>query len=214
VGRGHLRASHADREQVIGTLKAAFVQGRLTKDELDARVGQTFASRTCGELVALTADLPPGLTVAPPRKPARARSRPPIGKVMAGAALIVPAPAAWVAAVLADSEILTKIAVYATLVCFMAWMAAGAQIIASWHDKRSRGQLPPRRAQSGQALEGEQRAGTGDELMLSEARSDIRARHLPGHRVIQRLWQSVPAIRPTRSRPPAATGFPWPMCPH
>jgi hypothetical protein len=37
-GRGHLRASHADREQVIGTLKAAFVQGRLTKDELDQRV--------------------------------------------------------------------------------------------------------------------------------------------------------------------------------
>lgn len=33
--RDHLRASHADREQVVGTLKAAFVQGRLTKDELD-----------------------------------------------------------------------------------------------------------------------------------------------------------------------------------
>jgi hypothetical protein len=33
-GRGHQRASHADREQVIGTLKAAFVQGMLAKDEL------------------------------------------------------------------------------------------------------------------------------------------------------------------------------------
>jgi hypothetical protein len=33
--RGHdkLRASHADREQVINVLKAAFVAGRLTKDE-------------------------------------------------------------------------------------------------------------------------------------------------------------------------------------
>ena len=31
-GRGHLRASHADREQVIGTLKAAYVQGMLAKD--------------------------------------------------------------------------------------------------------------------------------------------------------------------------------------
>ena len=29
AGRGHLRASHADREQVIDVLKAAFVQGRL-----------------------------------------------------------------------------------------------------------------------------------------------------------------------------------------
>jgi hypothetical protein len=45
-GRGHLRASHADREQVIGTLKAAFVAGMLAKDEFDARVGQTLASRT------------------------------------------------------------------------------------------------------------------------------------------------------------------------
>ena len=45
-GRGHLRASHADREQVIGVLKAAFVQGMLGKDEFDVRVGQVFASRT------------------------------------------------------------------------------------------------------------------------------------------------------------------------
>ena len=60
-GRGHLRASHADREQVIGTLKAAFVQGRLTRDELDLRVGQALAPRTYAELAALTADLPAGL---------------------------------------------------------------------------------------------------------------------------------------------------------
>ena len=60
--RGHLRAAHADREQVIDTLKAAFIQGRLTKDELDLRESQTFASRTYGELAAVTADLPAGLT--------------------------------------------------------------------------------------------------------------------------------------------------------
>ena len=34
-GRGRLRASHADREQVIDLLKVAFVQDRLTKGELD-----------------------------------------------------------------------------------------------------------------------------------------------------------------------------------
>ena len=39
-GRGELRASHADREQVIEVLKAAFVQGRLGKDEFDLRVGR------------------------------------------------------------------------------------------------------------------------------------------------------------------------------
>jgi hypothetical protein len=50
--------------------KAAFVQGRLTKDELDSRVGQAFGAQTYGELATVTADLPAGLTVAPPR-PAR-----------------------------------------------------------------------------------------------------------------------------------------------
>ncbi len=30
AGRGQLRASHADRDQVAGTLKVAYVQGRLT----------------------------------------------------------------------------------------------------------------------------------------------------------------------------------------
>lgn len=76
TGRGALRASHAAREQVIDLLKAAFVQGRLTESELDARVGQALASRTRAELATLTADLPAGLIAAPPRrKPGRARSR-------------------------------------------------------------------------------------------------------------------------------------------
>ena len=79
AGRGHLRASHADREQVIGTLKAAFVQGRLTKDEFDLRVGQTLASRTYAELATLTADLPTGLADAGrPRRAAQAQIRRPM----------------------------------------------------------------------------------------------------------------------------------------
>ena len=62
TGRDHIRASHADREHVIDTLKAAFVQGRLTKDEFDQRVGQAFDSKTYAELAALSADLPAGPT--------------------------------------------------------------------------------------------------------------------------------------------------------
>ena len=58
AGHGHLRASHADREQVIGILKAAFAHGRLTKDELDTRAGQAFTARTYAELAALRADGP------------------------------------------------------------------------------------------------------------------------------------------------------------
>jgi len=45
-GRDRIRAGHADREQVIETLKTAFVDGRLTRDELDVRAGRALAART------------------------------------------------------------------------------------------------------------------------------------------------------------------------
>jgi hypothetical protein len=51
------RASDADREQVLGVLKAAFVQGRLTKDELDKRAGHALTAGSNADLAALTADL-------------------------------------------------------------------------------------------------------------------------------------------------------------
>src|SRR6201992_3695455 len=57
-----VRTSQADRDQAIDVLKAAFVQGRLTKDEFDLRVSQVFASRTYADLGALTADIPAGVT--------------------------------------------------------------------------------------------------------------------------------------------------------
>ena len=61
AGRGPMRASHADREQVIEALKDAFAHGRLTTGELGARTGRALAARTCAELAALTAGLrPPG----------------------------------------------------------------------------------------------------------------------------------------------------------
>ena len=74
---GRLRASHTDREQVVDLLKAAFVQGRLTQDELDGRIGQALAARTYAELAVLTADLPAEPERAPtaPLAPAPARAR-------------------------------------------------------------------------------------------------------------------------------------------
>jgi hypothetical protein len=77
-GRGGLRASDADREQAIGTLKAAFVQGMLAKDEFDQRLGQAFAARTHAELAALTADFPVNLVAAPPPQPVRAQGEKPV----------------------------------------------------------------------------------------------------------------------------------------
>ncbi|HET9972838.1 MAG TPA: DUF1707 domain-containing protein [Streptosporangiaceae bacterium] len=68
--------SNADREQVVDMLKAAFVQGRLTRDELDLRVGQVLKSRTYDEQAAVVADLPAGLIRAgqPDGRPRRTRS--------------------------------------------------------------------------------------------------------------------------------------------
>jgi hypothetical protein len=70
-GHCRLRASHADREQVIEVLEAAFVRGRLDRDEFDLRVGRALASRTYADLAALTADIPTRLTRARPPEPAR-----------------------------------------------------------------------------------------------------------------------------------------------
>jgi Domain of unknown function (DUF1707)/Domain of unknown function (DUF4190) len=59
-GYGYLRASTADRERAIDVLKVAFVEGRLTQEECEQRVGQAFSARTYADLAALTADLPAG----------------------------------------------------------------------------------------------------------------------------------------------------------
>jgi hypothetical protein len=77
AGHSRLRASDSDRDRVLDMLKTAFVQGRLSKDEFDARIGQTLASRTWGDLTALTADIPAWPLPRPVRKPARPPSGPP-----------------------------------------------------------------------------------------------------------------------------------------
>jgi Domain of unknown function (DUF1707) len=56
----HMRASLADRERTIRVLQKSFVEGRLTRDELDERLGQALASGAFHELMALVADLPVG----------------------------------------------------------------------------------------------------------------------------------------------------------
>ena len=97
AGGSHFRAAHADREHVIDLLKAAFVQGRLTKDELDARAGQALIARTYAELAALTADIPAGPPVRPPAAPARpaAEARPkspPVWNAAIGSASCLTSP--------------------------------------------------------------------------------------------------------------------------
>jgi hypothetical protein len=195
AARGYLRASHADREHVIDVLKAAFVQGMLSKAELDARVGQAFASRTHGDLAAITADLPAGLIRAlPPRKPAPAQAPPPVNKPLmwTAVAIMLAAIASMVAAFPAQNVVLLSMGVLAILI---AAPIAGTLMLDSWRENRSGGQLPPRPAQFGQTLEGERDGGPGNDLIVCQAHRDTRARRLLGHSVTQRTWRSVPTRR-------------------
>jgi hypothetical protein len=161
---GRLRASHADREHAIDTLKIAFADGRLDKDELDARVGQALGARTCAELTTVTTGIPAAAVTVPPRRPAQ----PPVNKetvkwglVTAGALL---PPAMFVTALygvqwlafpafpLLFIELIVAIIVAITLTKKRADRSRG-----------SRGQLPPRPGQATRAVEAGRNGGTGPE---------------------------------------------------
>jgi len=53
-----LRVGDAERDEVTTALHEHFVQGRLTRDELDERVTATLSARTVGDLRTVTRDLP------------------------------------------------------------------------------------------------------------------------------------------------------------
>ena len=185
AARGRLRASHADREQVINVLKAAFVQGRLAKDELHARVDQTFASRTYAELAAITADLPAGLARPEPvRRPARGEGEQPVARpgpvigvatgLYAGVwplALLVP----WPQGADGDSVMPAVLIFTATLVYLLVVLISVGYMFAARREKHSGGQLPPRRARGGSALEAGRDARPRDDLTLFRSRLDTRA---------------------------------------
>jgi len=191
-GRGHLRASHADREQVIGTLKAAFVAGMLAKDEFDLRVGQTLASRTYAELAALTADLPAGLAAAQPPKPARAGGGEPIprpGQIVKWATGLF--AAMWACALLSpnfgDNPVAGKLVFVGTFTYLGVLVIAVMVAADNRRDRRSGAQLPRGNAPGagGAALRRQPPASPGGHLPRAD----------PGHR------HATEAGRRRRARP-------------
>jgi Domain of unknown function (DUF1707) len=143
AGRGNLRASHADREEVIDMLKATFVQGRLTKDEFDARIGQTFTSRTYAELAAVIADIPAGLASAQPLgKPARALTR--TEKTAAWGVYGIIMPAFLTVAGLPGHTSFGAVAVTAAVIYFIFWLLGGVMMLGSRHGwPRRHAESPP-----------------------------------------------------------------------
>jgi DUF1707 SHOCT-like domain len=77
ASQADLRASHVDRDRAVELLRVAAGDGRLTAQELDERLEAALTARTCGELAALTTDLPavpdsaPGAPVPEPKDLAR-----------------------------------------------------------------------------------------------------------------------------------------------
>ncbi len=200
AGRGHMRASHADREHVINTLKIAFVQGRLTKDELDQRVGQAFASTTYAELAALSADLPAGLT-RPLSQPARAQGWS-LGdkKVLKWAIAGVLSPLAPLAAAfLTGNPVFAVVAVIMFLLDLVVGLPFLMIVVGTMVEERrkerrssgSQGQLPPgpggrppggqRRGRTGQdpASPGWHTDGTRAEMRAHESRRGSRGDQVP-----------------------------------
>jgi hypothetical protein len=186
-GRRHLRASHADREQVIETLKAAFVQGMLAKDEFDLRVGQTFASRTYAELAAVIAGLPVGLTTAKPPAAARAQgeARVPRPGIVLTVATVLYA-GTW--AFLLSKGAITALAGLATPFYLIVVIFAGAQLAESRQKERSGGQSPPRRA-----------AGAGGQALQRLQSAELGRQPPPGHRA---HWHTAKDARRRLPCPP------------
>jgi hypothetical protein len=231
AGRGHLRASHADRERVVGILKAAFVQGRFTKDEFDLRVSQAFAARTYAELAALTVDLPPCPPAAGPVRTPAPVPRRPLARAAAKSAgcLVIAAAAMWACLLLVSGDghyhgipganppyeswaflpfILAAVAV------FTAIGILGSAVATSLEQRRSRRQLPPGRAPGagGQALRRLPSADLGRQPPPIDPRSQhneaARSRRprpaLPGSRSLRR-WRTRGLLAGQR---PAVTGAP------
>lgn len=65
MARAQMRASTADRDRAVELLTRAYTEGRLDKDEHDARVERAMTAATFAELDAVVADLPGAGPVAP-----------------------------------------------------------------------------------------------------------------------------------------------------
>ncbi len=176
AGRGRLRASHADREHVVGVLKTAFVQGMLGKDELDDRVGRAFASRTYADLAALTADLPAGLAPAEPARAAAGRPVLPPGRVLGVATGLY--AGTWACGLLlsphlGDSSLAAALIFRASVTYLGILLVCVSAIVLVRREKRAGGQ-PPRRPSVGDPGSSSRVASVGPRLEVRGQRPTHR----------------------------------------
>jgi Flp pilus assembly protein TadB len=129
--RKSLRASDADREHVAERLRRAAAEGRILAEELEQRLGQTFKSRTYGELDAVVADLPSDRIARRSERFAIPLARP---------ALVVAIALAAVAVIAAAVLIITGLLAVWGLWAFVAWWMFGGRCTRRRHRAVRQGQ--------------------------------------------------------------------------
>ena len=193
-GRGDLRASHADREHVMDRLKVAFVQGRLGKDEFDARVGHVLASRTYADLAVLTADIVTEPTGAQPLEPVRPSDSVPAPKMIAR----VTAAGAGASMVFTGAELVKSggnpavgVVVVGLTGLLTAALIAGLLLVLSYVFTKSSGRQPAHRAPGTSGRVAQRLASAGPAGQLPQVS------HEPRH--------TAKAVRNGLLRPPLAS---------
>jgi hypothetical protein len=180
---------------VIDTLKAAFVQGRLTKDEFDDRVGQTLAARTHAELAALTADIPAGVTLSPsPRASRREPDRLRKSKAARAAAGAILAAGLLMIAAIGNGSNNPLTGLVAVVLLSPVWvvMLTGLLALHSRLEKHAARQRPQGPGQGGPGLDGRRCTGSGRDRDLPGRQAREPGAGLYAH---QRVFLLHAAIR-------------------
>jgi hypothetical protein len=183
-GDSNLPTSHDGREQVLDALKAAFVQGRLAKDEFDLRVGQVLAAYA--ELDAVTADIPTGRTTAQPPETIRKSHNKKL--IRRGTAAGAGASVAFTAtiAVAARGNPVISLVVVGLVGVFVAMLLAGLLTLVSWvlemvsSRQPSPGPPPGPGGTAARRLASADPAGSSSHISCDPPHTAEAARRLPG----------------------------------
>jgi hypothetical protein len=110
--RPELRASDAERERMATFLRDQWLEGRLTADELDERLGRAYRAVTVRELQGLVVDLPRSPLWSRPSPPAVRRS-PNLAPLAIAVCIVLAAP--WMLGVAASVVFAMGVAFVAVL---------------------------------------------------------------------------------------------------
>jgi hypothetical protein len=183
-GDSDLPVSHVGREQVLDALKAAFVHGRLAKDEFDLRVGQVLAAYA--ELDAATADIPTALTTAqPPETIRKSHNKKLIQRGTAAGAGASVALTATIAVAARGNPVISVVVVGLAGV-FVAVLLAGLLTLVSWvleivsSRQSSPGPPPSPSGTAAQRLASADPAGSSSQISRDPPHTAEAARRLSG----------------------------------